>query len=136
MTPRTEVEAVPVTSSLAELLQRAAVSPHSRWLVYDRSLDEILGVLPVRSLFGLVGTPAEAFNLSTLVRPASNTATGDVRVLNGGGLVMHELGRMPNLGDEVWHSGWLIRVEELDGRRAARLRIMPVGTAPARQDTT
>jgi putative hemolysin len=115
----------------------------------------------VRSLFGLVGTPAEAFNLSTLVRPASNTATGDVRVLNGltrlsdleelagvqlatpprdvdmlGGLVMHKLGRMPNLGDEVGHSGWLIRVEELDGRRAARLRIMPVGTAPTRQDTT
>jgi CBS domain containing-hemolysin-like protein len=42
-----------------------------------------------------------------------------------GGLVMQRLGRIPRLGDEIRLDGWLIRVEEVDGRRAARLRLVP-----------
>src|SRR5919198_6217044 len=66
MTPRTEIEAVPTTSTLPELLGRAASSTHSRWLVYDGSLDNIVGVLPVRSLFRLLGEPPEVFRLQAL----------------------------------------------------------------------
>jgi putative hemolysin len=221
MTPRTEVEAVPARSTLPELLERAAISIHSRWLVYDGSLDNIVGVLPVRSLFRLLGQPPEAFRLQTLLRPVlvspASKAADDLldelrssrqqlavlldeyggtagiitledllealvghieqescmesapfqtsaggpepdgsQVVDGlmrlsdfeelagvrldadarqvdtlGGLVMYRLGRIPRPGDEVHLDGWLVRVEELDGRRVARLRLVPASTAPA-----
>ena len=44
-----------------------------------------------------------------------------------GGVVMHRLGRIPSVGDEVRLEGWLVQVEELDGRRAARVRVVPAG---------
>lgn len=220
MTPRTEVEAVPATSTLPELLERAASSTHSRWLVYDGSLDNIVGVLPVRSLFRHLGEPPEGFRLQTLLRPvpvapASKAAddlldelrssrqqlvvlldeyggtagiitledllealVGQIEeeasvesasfatsarspepdgslVLDGlmrlsefeelaevrldtdahqvdtlGGLVMHRLGRIPSVGDEIRLDGWLVRVEEVDGRRVARVRLVPASPSP------
>jgi CBS domain containing-hemolysin-like protein len=48
-----------------------------------------------------------------------------------GGLVMHRLGRVPNLGDEIRLDGWLVRVEELDGRRVARVRVVPASPPPS-----
>jgi putative hemolysin len=221
MTPRTEVEAVPATSRLPELLERAASSTHSRWLVYDGSLDNVVGVLPVRSLFRHLGEPPEVFRLQALLRPvlvapASKAAddlleelrssgqhlavlldeyggtagivtlqdllealVGQIEeekapeetaafataargpepdgslVLDGlmrlsefeelagvrleaaahqvdtlGGLIMHQLGRVPSLGDEIRLNGWLARVEQLDGRRAARVRVVPASPPP------
>jgi putative hemolysin len=217
MTPRTEIEAVATTSSLPELLDRAASSTHSRWLVYDGSLDNIVGVLPVRSLFRFLGKPSEAFRLQPLLRPVlvapaskpaddlldelrasrlqvailldeyggtagmvtledlvealvghieqEPNADGDPLAVSGhgpqsdgslvldgltrlgefeelvgvrleqearevdtlGGVVMQRLGRIPSVGDEVRLEGWLVRVEELDGHRAARVRIVPAG---------
>lgn len=41
-----------------------------------------------------------------------------------GGLVMAMLDRIPVLGDEVHISDRVLRVEQLDGRRVARLRVM------------
>jgi CBS domain containing-hemolysin-like protein len=43
-----------------------------------------------------------------------------------GGLVMAELGRMPNAGDEVAVDGHRLRVEALDGRRVAAVRLLPI----------
>jgi putative hemolysin len=43
-----------------------------------------------------------------------------------GGLVMARLGRMPQPGDEVEVAGRRLRVEELDGLRVARVRLLPV----------
>jgi CBS domain containing-hemolysin-like protein len=199
MTPRTEIEAVPVTSTLPELLARARTSTHGRWLVFDGSLDNIVGVFHVRRLFGLLDRPADSYDVRSLVAPAlvapaskaaddlldemrssgqqlavlldeyGGTAgivsledlvgalvgriqaqprnpdgtllldglvrlsefeeltglhldTRDHEVDTLGGLVMQRLGRMPAVGDEVRLDGWLLRVEELDGRRVARLR--------------
>jgi putative hemolysin len=68
MTPRTELEAVPLTTSLTALLERARTSPHGRWLVYDGSLDNVVGALRVRRLFEVLGRE-EAFDLNTLLRP-------------------------------------------------------------------
>jgi CBS domain containing-hemolysin-like protein len=42
-----------------------------------------------------------------------------------GGLVMARLGRIPEAGDEVVVAGRTMRVEELDGRRVAAVRLMP-----------
>jgi CBS domain containing-hemolysin-like protein len=69
MTPRTEVEAVPATSPLPQLLERARTSTHSRWLVYEGSLDNIIGVLHVRRLFAMLGSNPDSFDLRTLLQP-------------------------------------------------------------------
>jgi putative hemolysin len=48
-----------------------------------------------------------------------------------GGLVMATLGRIPAVGDEVEVVGRRLRVEELDGLRVARVRLLPVAARPA-----
>jgi putative hemolysin len=47
------------------------------------------------------------------------------RVDTLGGLVMAELGRVPEVGDEVEVAGRRLRVEALDGRRVAAVRLLP-----------
>jgi putative hemolysin len=42
-----------------------------------------------------------------------------------GGFVMAELGRMPRKQDRVTHDGYVLEVLEVDGRRAARIRLTP-----------
>jgi putative hemolysin len=69
MTPRTELEAVPITATLDQLLHLAATGLHNRIVVYAESLDDILGVLHVRDLFTTLDQPRAAFDLRPLVRP-------------------------------------------------------------------
>jgi CBS domain containing-hemolysin-like protein len=71
LTPRTEVEAVPVHMTLPELMARAAAATHSRLPVYEGSLDHILGVVYLRDLFRLLLDPraAERFEVRALMRP-------------------------------------------------------------------
>lgn len=69
MTPRTELEAVPVGISLEELLTRVTTKRRGRLLVYDGSLDNILGVIRVRDLLPLARQPQERFDLRALIRP-------------------------------------------------------------------
>jgi CBS domain containing-hemolysin-like protein len=216
MTPRTEVEAVPVTSALSTLLERARTSAHSRWFVYEGSLDNVIGVLHVRRLFAMIGSDADSFDLQALLQPVlvepqskpaddlleemraarqqlallideyggtagivtlhdllgalvgriqaeepfetkpltaprpspapdgsllvdGLTRLPELEELTGvrldeasheavdtvGGLVMLRLGRLPAVGDEVRVDGWLARVEVLDGRRVAVVRLAP-----------
>ena len=42
-----------------------------------------------------------------------------------GGYVMAELGRLPQLNDRLMHAGFQLDVIEVDGRRAARVRVTP-----------
>lgn len=42
------------------------------------------------------------------------------------GFLMSELGRIPEVGDEVGIEGGVLRVERLDGRRVDRIRFVPV----------
>ncbi len=69
MTPRTELEAVPVTIGLEELLEAVASGRHTRVLAYEGSIDNILGALPVRDLIGVARRPPERFDLRALLRP-------------------------------------------------------------------
>jgi CBS domain containing-hemolysin-like protein len=50
-----------------------------------------------------------------------------------GGYVFEMLGRKPELGDEVETEGTLLRVEELDGLRIARVRALLRRPAPAQE---
>jgi putative hemolysin len=50
------------------------------------------------------------------------------------GYVMAEIGRLPQIGDVVEHDGFRLEVTEIDGRRAARLRITPPPKIPRDED--
>lgn len=76
MTPRTELEAVPVGIDLEELLARVAITQRGRLLVYDGSLDNILGVIRVRDLLPLARQPRERFDLRALIRPVLTVPEG------------------------------------------------------------
>ncbi|MBA3270024.1 MAG: HlyC/CorC family transporter [Acidobacteria bacterium] len=69
MTPRTEIEAVPVSSTLEELLRIAETTRRNRLPVYEGSLDHVLGILHVRELFKHRTAPPHAFDLRSLIRP-------------------------------------------------------------------
>ena len=69
MTPRTEIEAVPVTATIDQLLDLAERTRRQRLLVYDGSLDNVIGVLYVRELFKQRTTSPDAFDLRAMTRP-------------------------------------------------------------------
>ncbi|MBM4416326.1 MAG: HlyC/CorC family transporter [Chloroflexi bacterium] len=64
MVPRTEVVAFPVTTSIAEAVRVVGEQRHSRYPVYGKDLDEVLGVVHVRDL--LLAAPSP--NLRPLLR--------------------------------------------------------------------
>ena len=47
-----------------------------------------------------------------------------------GGFLMARLGRLPRAGDEVTCNGYVLRISEVEGRRAARIRLTPPKDAP------
>jgi putative hemolysin len=50
------------------------------------------------------------------------------------GYVMSMTGRLPRAGDVVEHDGFRLAVTEVDGRRAARIRITPPPQTPEQAD--
>ncbi len=50
MTPRPDIQAVPADATLEEVLEVAARTGHSRFPVYEASIDKIVGVLIVKDL--------------------------------------------------------------------------------------
>lgn len=51
-----------------------------------------------------------------------------------GGWLMAQLGRVPEVGDEVVHEGWTWRVQDMEGRRVDRLRLTPRPVIPVDED--
>jgi CBS domain containing-hemolysin-like protein len=209
MLPRTEVEFLDATLSLARAAKQVSESSHSRYPVVARDADDVIGFVHLRDLLTpephrdrsvtvgqlarevkrLPGTkqvlPAlsemrrEGHHLAIVVDEYGGTdgivtledlieeVIGDIRdeydaaaeeshpggvqdvdgLLNlddfaeatglrlpagpyetAGGYVMAALGRLPAVGDTVAApdlAGWTLMVSELDGRRAARLRVTP-----------
>jgi putative hemolysin len=74
LTPRTEIEAVPLASTLPELLARARTARHSRLPVYEGSVDQIVGVLYLRDLFPFIDRP-ESFDMRAVMRPVLTVPT-------------------------------------------------------------
>lgn len=68
MTPRTEVEDVPLTIRLDDLLGIAETTRHSRLPVDGGSLDDILGILHIRDLFKHRNNSPGMFDLGALLR--------------------------------------------------------------------
>jgi putative hemolysin len=225
MTPRTELAAIRVETSFDDLLRRAKTGQHDRLVVYEETLDDVVGVLYVRDLVPALDRAAEHRDLRGLVRPVlavpaskaaddlldemrqarrhaavvidefggtaglvtlSNlmaalvgriedepppgatpevpeppavdgsvlldglTRLGELEELLGarldaedhdqadtlGGLVMARLGRIPEVGDAVEVVGRPLRVEELDGRRVAVVRLLPAATVDSTPELT
>jgi putative hemolysin len=67
MTPRTDIEAVPVEITWPEMLARAESAEHDQLPVYRESLDDILGVLHLRDLFPVVRSGD--FDIGRLIGP-------------------------------------------------------------------
>ena len=51
MVPRTEVHALPVTASHAEILATVRETGHSRYPIYEDTLDDLVGVLYIKDYF-------------------------------------------------------------------------------------
>lgn len=68
MTPRTDINAVPVTASCDEVRDTILRSGHSRIPVYEQSIDHIVGVLYAKDLLRL--RPGEPFDVRRLMRTA------------------------------------------------------------------
>jgi putative hemolysin len=213
MTPRTELAGVPVDSDIDSVIDVAVTHGHNRLVVYDGTIDNIIGVVHLRDLVAaqrtgatdpsvvlrsILATPstkpadelleemrAEGRQLAVVIDEYGGTAgiatlenlfealVGSIReenltrddtahadavreadgslLLDGltrleefeeltdvrvppsiraevdtvGGLVMAELGRVPDPGDEVALDGHRLRVVALDGRRVAAVRLLP-----------
>ena len=70
MTPRPEVVAIEMGSSLSEIKAILEESGHSRIPIYEGTLDHIVGVLYARDLLKHLGQRPESFTLRSAMRPA------------------------------------------------------------------
>jgi putative hemolysin len=69
MTPRTEIVAIPIEATLDETLHVVEESGRSRCPVYERTIDNIVGLVLAKDLLPLAHRPPAAFTLRTLLRP-------------------------------------------------------------------
>jgi putative hemolysin len=70
MTPRPEIYALEISSTLDTVKAKIAESGHSRIPLYQGKIDQIIGVLYARDLLKYLGEPREHFNIREFMRPA------------------------------------------------------------------
>jgi putative hemolysin len=70
MTPRPDIVAIPATATLEELRKRVVETKFSRLPVYDKSLDDIAGIVVARDMLEVPERDAARRSVGELVRPA------------------------------------------------------------------
>ncbi len=70
MTPRVDVEALPITSSLKDVAKLVEETGHSRIPVYEGTDDTILGIVHAKDVLSAIMNGGGATQLRDLVRPA------------------------------------------------------------------
>lgn len=70
MIPRPDMAALDAAEPADELLDTAARSAHTRLPVYERNMDNIIGILHMQDVFRVLRKPGAAFDVRQLVRPA------------------------------------------------------------------
>ena len=68
MTPRTDIEGLPLSNDLVSIREFIVAAGHSRIPVYGDSLDDILGILYVKDLVPFLGADAGEFKLERVLR--------------------------------------------------------------------
>lgn len=69
MTPRSELDAIEVSTPLDEVLARILASPYSRLPVYRDTLDRVLGAVNTKDFAGWFATHGEVPALAEVLRP-------------------------------------------------------------------
>lgn len=69
MTPRTEIDALDITSTLDETLALVEESGRSRYPVYEETIDNIVGVVLAKDLIPILQRRPADFSLRTIMRP-------------------------------------------------------------------
>jgi len=72
MVPRTEMVALPIDASLADIAETLGKGGHSRLPVYRKNLDDIVGMLHVTDIFSHVALGKTLSDLSGVLRDAFN----------------------------------------------------------------
>lgn len=67
MVPRADIVAMPVDVTLEQALDHIRREGHSRVPVYREQLDDVVGMVHIKDVFGYVGRP-EAFKLEAILR--------------------------------------------------------------------
>ena len=67
MVPRADIVAIPVDLTLEQALDQIRREGHSRLPVFREQLDEIVGMVHIKDVFGYVGRPDE-FKLEAILR--------------------------------------------------------------------
>ncbi|HYZ63518.1 MAG TPA: hemolysin family protein [Acetobacteraceae bacterium] len=67
MIPRADIIAIPVDLTLEQVLAQIRLEGHSRLPVYREQLDDIVGMVHIKDVFGYVGRP-DQFKLESILR--------------------------------------------------------------------
>jgi CBS domain containing-hemolysin-like protein len=139
------IEAVPETLDVDQLLQRMRHSGTHMVVVVDE-YGGTAGIATMEDIVEeIVGEVRDEFegeegNANIVQTPEGTLIDGLVSIddanevlgldLKGeadtvGGYVFEQLGRKPEVGDEIRSDGHTMRVEELDGLRIAKVRVLP-----------
>jgi CBS domain containing-hemolysin-like protein len=68
MIQRRDILGVPSEATLDDLLEVAEASPHSRFPVYEQTLDNVLGVVHIKDLLRASRRPHDTFDLRAIMR--------------------------------------------------------------------
>lgn len=139
------IQAVPETLDVAELLRRMQQGGHQIAVVIDE-YGGTAGIVTLEDIVEeIVGEVRDEFdqeggNPDIVVTPEGTLVDGLLSIddanealglqMEGvadtvGGYVFERLGRKPELGDEITVNDNIMRVEDLDGLRIAKVRIVP-----------
>jgi CBS domain containing-hemolysin-like protein len=69
MTPRTDVDALPVDATLDDALTLVEETHRSRYPVFDESIDNIVGLVLAKDLIPILRRPPATFDMRALMRP-------------------------------------------------------------------
>jgi CBS domain containing-hemolysin-like protein len=69
MTPRTEIDSLPVDATLDDAIELVEETHRSRYPVYDESIDNIIGLVLAKDLIPVLRRPPTKFDLRALMRP-------------------------------------------------------------------
>jgi putative hemolysin len=69
MTHRTEISALNVKSTRAQIIEYVKTEQFTRFPVYEESIDHIIGTLHVKDLLKYLDNPDEKFSIRSMIRP-------------------------------------------------------------------
>jgi CBS domain containing-hemolysin-like protein len=69
MTPRTNIDALPVDATLDEAIALVEETRRSRYPVYEESIDDIIGLVLAKDLIPVLRNPSATFSLRSIMRP-------------------------------------------------------------------